>query len=113
VISDPFASPADRRRAVWRGTALGLLFLFWAVALWWFAPFLTDPVWLRETVAALGPPAPVGFVVLQAVQVVVAPIPGQALGGVAGYLFGTWAGFVYSMVCITVGSAVVFALAKR
>ena len=36
-----------------------------------------------------GPAAPLAFVALQTVQVVVAPIPGQLLGGVAGYLFGT------------------------
>lgn len=113
MIPDPFASPADRRRAAWQGTVIALGFLLGAGALWRFAPFLVDPAWLRGTVATLGPLAPAGFVALQAVQVVVAPIPGQALGGVGGYLFGTWPGFVYSMVGVTVGSAVVFALAKR
>jgi uncharacterized membrane protein YdjX (TVP38/TMEM64 family) len=113
VTGDHSASAAARRRAL--GYALaGLLILpVGALAVWRFAPFLADPAWVRRTVAGFGPLAPLAFVSLQALQVVVAPIPGQALGGVAGYLFGTWPGFVYSMVGVTLGSAVAFALARR
>jgi uncharacterized membrane protein YdjX (TVP38/TMEM64 family) len=111
--ADPFASPAARRRALRHGLVAVLVLAAGAVAAWRFAPFLADPVWLRTRLVALGPFAPAGFVLLQAVQVVVAPIPGQALGGVAGYLFGTWAGFVYSMLGVTLGSATAFALARR
>lgn len=113
MIADPFASPEARRRAIYRTFAVVVVGVLVTVAVWRFAPFLADPIWLRDTVTSLGPLAPVGFVVLQAVQVVVAPIPGQVLGGVAGYLFGTWKGFLYSMVGVTAGSAVVFVLARR
>lgn len=113
MIADPFASPAARRRAVRRvGTAAAVLVAL-AATVWRFAPFLADPTWLRETLAAFGPFAPVAFVCLQAIQVVVAPIPGQVLGGIAGYLFGTWPGFLYSMIGVTVGSVVAFLLARR
>jgi uncharacterized membrane protein YdjX (TVP38/TMEM64 family) len=113
VISDPFASPAARRRALRFGIVAVVLLAVGAVGIWRFAPFLADPAWVRETVASFGTLAPLAFVCLQAVQVVVAPIPGQVLGGVGGYLFGTWAGFCYSMVGVVVGSAVAFLLAKR
>jgi uncharacterized membrane protein YdjX (TVP38/TMEM64 family) len=110
VISDPFASPAARRRALRLGV-VGVAFL--SLGVWRLAPLIADPTWLRETLAAFGPFAPVAFICLQAIQVVAAPIPGQVLGGVAGYLFGTWPGFLYSMVGVTVGSAVAFLLARR
>jgi uncharacterized membrane protein YdjX (TVP38/TMEM64 family) len=111
--SDPFRSAADRRRVV------GLAFLGatalagGAVVIWRFLPFLADPDWVRSTVAGFGPLAPLVFVALQALQVVFAPIPGQALGGVAGYLFGTWGGFLYSMIGVTIGSTAAFLLARR
>jgi uncharacterized membrane protein YdjX (TVP38/TMEM64 family) len=113
VIPDPFASRAARRRALRLGAvALAAAFVT-AAATWRVAPVLTDPARLRGLVASFGPLAPLAFVCLQAVQVVVAPIPGQVLGGVAGYLFGTWAGFWYSMIGVVVGSTVAFLLARR
>lgn len=75
--------------------------------------WLTDPFTLRETVRGYGPLAPLVFVALQAAQVVVAPIPGQALGLVSGFLFGTVWGTAYSLVGATIGSFVVFTLARR
>jgi uncharacterized membrane protein YdjX (TVP38/TMEM64 family) len=112
-MSDPFASPAARRRALRLGVVAAALLFVGTVGILRLAPFLADPAWVRETVASFGTLAPLAFVCLQAAQVVVAPIPGQVLGGVAGYLFGTWAGFCYSMVGVVVGSAVAFRLAER
>lgn len=78
-----------------------------------YAPFLTDPEALRAWVEGFGPWAPVAFVGLQAVQVVVAPIPGQAVGLLGGYLFGALWGGLYSVVGVAIGSAVVFWLSRR
>ncbi|WP_343218033.1 TVP38/TMEM64 family protein [Haloplanus halophilus] len=102
-----------RRRAIRRALLVVAALAVGAVLIGRFAPFLADPAWIRGTVERFGPLAPLAFVCLQALQVVAAPIPGQALGGVGGYLFGTWPGFVYSMVGVTVGSAVAFVLAER
>ncbi len=52
------------------------------------------------------------FIFLQALQVVVAPIPGEATGFVAGFLFGTVKGFFLSLVGIIFGSTVAFFLAR-
>lgn len=108
-----FDSPAARRSALVRVTALCILLVGGGVGLRLYAPFLFDPTWVRKTVAGLGPAAPLAFVAIQATQVVVAPIPGQALGTVGGYLFGTVRGTLYSMVGVTLGSSVVFVLANR
>lgn len=78
-----------------------------------YLPLLSDPAALRETIAAYGPAAPIVFVCLQALQVLVAPIPGQILGLASGYLFGAVAGTAYSMLGATLGSIVAFALARR
>ncbi|MEF8827066.1 MAG: hypothetical protein V5A34_11250 [Halapricum sp.] len=48
--------------------------------------------------------APLAFVLLQAVQVVIAPIPGQVLALASGWLFGLVWGTVYSIIGATLGS---------
>ena len=75
--------------------------------------FLTDAAELRAFVRGYGPWAPLVLVVLQTLQVVVAPIPGQILAVVAGYLFGPWWGTLYNMIGITLGSTIAFWLARR
>ncbi len=59
-----------------------------------------------------GPFAPLAFIVIQALQVVLAPIPGEATGILGGYLFGTWLGFLYSTIGLTLGSMLAFGLAR-
>ncbi len=74
---------------------------------------LRDPAAIRATVARFGSVGVVAFVALHVVQVVVAPIPGQAMGVAAGYLFGAGPGLVYTIVGVTLGSYVAFAAARR
>ena len=49
---------------------------------------------LREAILAQGIFAPLIFITLQVLQVVVAPIPGEASGILGGYLFGALPAFV-------------------
>jgi uncharacterized membrane protein YdjX (TVP38/TMEM64 family) len=56
--------------------------------------------------------APLAFIVVQALQVIIAPIPGELTGVVGGFLFGTWRAVVYSSLGLTIGSAVAFMLAR-
>ncbi len=44
------------------------------------------------------------FVLLQILQVLVAPIPGQIMGLLGGYVFGFWHGLMLSLVGLTIGS---------
>lgn len=108
-----FVSKRDRWRtlaylAVFLGAWVGLGVLLRARFGW-----LLDPVALREYVRGFGPLAPLAFVLLGAVQVLVAPIPGQVLALAAGYLFGTVVGTVVSVVGATIGSYVAFVLSRR
>jgi len=53
-----------------------------------------------------------GFILLQVVQVVAAPIPGEATGVLGGYLYGPVVGVILSTVGLTVGSYIAFSLSR-
>jgi uncharacterized membrane protein YdjX (TVP38/TMEM64 family) len=67
---------------------------------------------LQEWVAASGPVAPLVFIAIQVLQVVVFVIPGEVAQIAGGYLFGTWLGALYSVAGILIGSAIAFFLAR-
>ena len=46
-------------------------------------------------------------------QVLFAPIPGQATGIAGGYIFGAYLGTLYSLIGITIGSFFVFYLSRK
>jgi uncharacterized membrane protein YdjX (TVP38/TMEM64 family) len=108
-----FATPAHRNRTLVRVGLLVAFLVGTTVAVRVAAPELLDPRALRAFVLGFGPFAPVVFVLLQATQVVVAPIPGQVVGLVGGYLFGPVWGTAYSLLGVAVGSTVVFVLSRR
>ncbi|ELZ79548.1 hypothetical protein C455_08187 [Haloferax larsenii JCM 13917] len=108
-----FDSREDRNEAIVRLSALALALVVGTLAIAEFVPSLTDPAWVRDAIAATGPFAPVVFIGIQTTQVILAPIPGQVLASVGGYLFGGVAGTVYSMTGVVLGSAVVFLVARR
>jgi uncharacterized membrane protein YdjX (TVP38/TMEM64 family) len=108
-----FVSAAARREAALRTVAALSLVGAMLIALRVAAPQVTEPTWIRSRIDSLGTFAPIAFATLQTVQVVIAPIPGQTLAGVGGYLFGTLLGTVYSMFGVLVGSSVVFLATRR
>jgi len=79
-----------------------------------------DEIWVLFTsirklegwVNASGPVAPLVFVLIQVMQVVVFVLPGEVAQIVGGYLFGTWLGTLYSVVGLAIGSAADFLLAR-
>jgi len=62
---------------------------------------------IEEAVASWGFWAPVGFILVQIVQVIIFVIPGEIPQIAGGYLFGLFAGSLYSVVGILVGSRVI------
>jgi len=72
-----------------------------------------DKYFLRDTVAAWGWMAPVVFVLIQALQVIISPIPGEITGPVGGALFGTAWGLFYSTVGLTIGTMICFAIGRK
>jgi len=108
-----FSSAANRRWAVVGLAGVVLLFVGLYLAARQYVPFLFGSEELRRWIGQFGVFAPVVFILLQAAQVVLAPIPGQVVAFVAGVLFGSFAGTVYSMVGVVAGSAIAFSISKR
>jgi len=71
-----------------------------------------DKRFLKHTLREWGVLAPVIFMALQALQVIVAPIPGEVTGILGGYLFGQWVGLVYSSIGLALGSVVAFGVGR-
>src|SRR5499425_2107014 len=67
---------------------------------------------LARFLTSFGPYSAAVFTLLQALQVVVAPIPGELTGVVGGYLYGNAFGFLLSTLGLTLGSWVAFELAS-
>ena len=81
----------------------------WAVD--WY-DFLSSKEKVRAWLMSFGSAAPLVFILIQSLQVVVAPIPGEATGFLGGFLFGIPMGFLYSTVGLTVGSTIAFVLGR-
>lgn len=108
-----FTSAEARKRTIGWLFVLAVALIGSAALVGRFLPWLTDPASLRAAFEAAGPYAPAVFVLVQAGQVIFAPIPGQALGFAGGYLFGATYGTAYSLLGATLGSYVVFRLSRR
>ncbi len=109
---------------IWTMAGLGLVLLLtylsrWAVCssgLWdWVCRYyylLEDKEKVRAFLQAAGPAAPLTFILTQILQVVFAPIPGEATGFIGGFLFGVPLGMLYSTIGLTVGSIIAFFLGR-
>jgi uncharacterized membrane protein YdjX (TVP38/TMEM64 family) len=101
----------------WVWVVAGVILVASTVALiiWWrpIYGFVSDPVQVRTWIEGFGPWGPIAIVGLQILQALVAPIPGQALQAVAGYLYGPWLGTLYSVIGMVIGSFLTFALARQ
>ena len=67
---------------------------------------------LRAKILEYGAAAPLVFIGLQVLQILLAPMPGEATGILGGYLFGVWAGFWYSTIGLALGSWIAFAIGR-
>ena len=111
--SPVFTSTRTRTQTLIGITAFIAVLTVTSVLLQRAVPGLTDPVWLRARIQEYGRFAPFVFTLLQAAQVVLAPIPGQLIAFVGGYLFGVSRGAVYSLFGAAIGSTIAFLVARR
>ena len=112
TIVNPFVSSDARRRFLRSAALVAVALLGGTLALRAFAPSLMDPDALRAAFLGFGPLAGVAFVLFAALAVVLAPVPGQVVAFVGGYLFGPVAGTAYSLVGFTLGSGAAFLLSR-
>jgi uncharacterized membrane protein YdjX (TVP38/TMEM64 family) len=67
---------------------------------------------VRDFIASFGLGAPLIFMGIQILQVIFAPVPGEATGFIGGYLFGVLQGFIYSSVALAIGSWINFSIGR-
>ena len=87
-----------------------------AIGLYWVGPqvwaLLQDEQALEAWVISLGWMGPLALVVLNAIQIVVAPIPGYVLQFAAGFLFGPVWGGVWGSLGLLLGASLAFWLTR-
>jgi uncharacterized membrane protein YdjX (TVP38/TMEM64 family) len=117
IVKSPYVSIALR-------ILLGLLvvglvvviFYIYYVGAWkdtlLFYRYFFSPKRLKIFIASFGPYAAPVFILVQVMQVVIAPIPGELTGFVGGLLFGALRGALFSTVGLTLGSLVAFGIAR-
>ena len=88
---------------------IGLLIFYWQP----LSALFSDKEQLKRTIEAAGVWGPLVFVGIQFLQVIFAPIPGQAIGVLAGALFGPLLGTAYSMLGALLGFTVIFVVVRR
>src|SRR2546429_3733080 len=103
--------------------AASVLIVTLAVVIWfattdspllkWLMRLYEDKHLLKETVRSWGWLAPLVFIAIQALQVIISPIPGEVTGPVGGVLFGTFWGVVYSTIGLTAGTLFCFWVGQR
>jgi uncharacterized membrane protein YdjX (TVP38/TMEM64 family) len=107
-------SDSVRRIIVLSAVAVGLAALAYCGIRWGGPVWRTfrNPEQLQHLVASWGIWAPLGFVGLQLVQVIVAPLPGNVVAIAGGYVFGVGKALSLCMVGVVVGAAVCFLLSR-
>lgn len=109
----------ERKSAVrwwtWLIAGAVLVALIAVLVIWWrpIYGFLANQEQVRAWVEGLGAWGPLAIVLLEMIQALLAPIPGQAIEAVSGYLYGPWLGTLYPMIGMAIGSFVTFSLARR
>lgn len=74
--------------------------------------FISNREQLIEAVNRLGIFGPLFYIIIQTIQIVVAPIPGQVVGSVGGFLFGGW-GILWTSIGSVLGYYLVIKIARR
>jgi uncharacterized membrane protein YdjX (TVP38/TMEM64 family) len=101
----------EPRHSRWSGLA-GLVGLSASGVAFFFVVQAIGPERLREAVVTAGPLAPIVYVLLRAVTVVVTPLTGTPLRLAAGTLFGFWEGVALSVLGSVLGGSTNFWIAR-
>lgn len=115
VNQEESSRPPKAKNHVW--VKLSLLFLslgLFTVILYetGLVKFFLHKDHMVEFIESLGPWGFVGFVFLQVLQVIAAPVPGELTGFLGGYLYGPYLGVLLSTIGLTIGSYLAFFLSR-
>jgi uncharacterized membrane protein YdjX (TVP38/TMEM64 family) len=92
-------------------TAIAIAGFVWALV----APkdFEGTRLWFQSVASPLGVLAPLAFVALQALQVVITPISHYAIGMLGGFLYGPYLGGLLNYIGRLIGHVVAFQIARK
>ncbi len=68
---------------------------------------------LQAYVDSFGAWAPIVFILLQLIQVIIAPIPGNVTTLAGGAMFGFWQAMLYSVIAVFLGSMAAFGIGRK
>jgi uncharacterized membrane protein YdjX (TVP38/TMEM64 family) len=122
-LTDKKPIPTENFRTNWKTfLPYGLMLLAFGLLLYYYREvhecffqgwhFFSNKERVNTFVISFGSYAPLVFIGLQILQVLVAPIPGEFTGFIGGYLFGTVPGLIYSTVGLSLGSLLAFLVAR-
>ena len=75
--------------------------------------FFSSQEQIRSFVEPYGIFAPIIFIILQILQVVLTPISHYVVGLAGGFIFGTWYGFILNWVGRVIGTLIAFYLGRK
>ncbi|MCG2809477.1 MAG: VTT domain-containing protein [Candidatus Portnoybacteria bacterium] len=67
---------------------------------------------IREFVNQFGIFAPIIFILIQILQVIITPFSHYTVSIAGGFIFGTWLGFLYNLIGRVIGTAIAFYLGR-
>ena len=112
TVAFPFAEQI-RRPLFW---LVGALLVAGGFVLWSFGgpllALLERGASARDWIAQFGPLAPLAYIGLNVAQVVLAPLPGNFMGLISGYLFGMFWGTFYSVVGLALGATLAISIGR-
>ncbi len=103
-----------KSQAILNLIAIIITLILIGIAIWQpLAKTLENREEIKSFILGYGPLAPIILIIIIALQVLFAPIPGQTAGLASGYLFGPISGTLYSMIGLIIGSYIVFSLSRK
>jgi uncharacterized membrane protein YdjX (TVP38/TMEM64 family) len=105
-------SGAGRSRAIARWLPAAAVLALVIAAGFWLAPRV-DRVQVERWVAGAGAWGPLVLLLVQVLQIVVAPLPGTLVPLLAGFLYGPWIGPLVAGVGAVLGSAGAYAIGRH
>lgn len=67
---------------------------------------------IKKFVNHFGIFAPIAFIMLQILQVIITPFSHYVVSLAGGFIFGTWQGFIYNLIGRVIGTAIAFYLGR-
>lgn len=94
-------------------TVIAAVYLIQSPCYYEYREVLSDPETIKEYVLGFGILSPIILILIQALQVIIPPIPGMVTSLAAGALYGVIFGFLLNVFGVLLGSLVAFYLARK